>query len=67
MLKYIEEGKKIALVSDAGKPMIWDPGNVLISELRKRNIEITSLADKYSDMLYSVFPIFIVFSWNFNG
>lgn len=44
MLKYIEEGKKIALVSDAGTPMICDPGNVLISELRKRNVKITSLA-----------------------
>ena len=44
MLKYIEEGKKIALVSDAGTPMICDPGNVLISELRNRNVEITSLA-----------------------
>lgn len=43
MLKYIDEGKKIALVSDAGTPMICDPGNVLITELRKRNIEITSL------------------------
>lgn len=44
ILKYIDEGKKIALVSDAGTPMICDPGNVLITELRKRNIEITSLA-----------------------
>lgn len=44
MLKYIDEGKKIALVSDAGTPMICDPGNILITELRKRNIEITSLA-----------------------
>lgn len=44
LLKYIDEGKKIALVSDAGTPMICDPGNVLITELRKRNIEITSLA-----------------------
>ena len=44
MLKLINEGKKIALVSDAGTPMICDPGNVLITELRNRNIEITSLA-----------------------
>lgn len=44
MLAYIDEGKKIALVSDAGTPMICDPGNILISELRKRNVEITSLA-----------------------
>lgn len=44
MLKLINEGKKIALVSDAGTPMICDPGNVLITELRNKNIEITSLA-----------------------
>ena len=44
MLKYIDEGKKIALVSDAGTPMICDPGNILITELKKHNIEITSLS-----------------------
>lgn len=44
IINYINEGKTIALVSDAGTPMICDPGNVLISELRKNNIQITSLA-----------------------
>ena len=39
----IREGKKIALVSDAGTPMICDPGNVIIQELLKNNFSITAL------------------------
>lgn len=39
----ISEGKKIALVSDAGTPMICDPGNILIQELLKEGVEITGL------------------------
>lgn len=42
-LNEIESGKVVALVSDAGTPMICDPGSVLIEELLKHNIEITSL------------------------
>jgi len=42
-LKEIGEGKKIALVSDAGTPMICDPGCVIIDELTKRGYSITSL------------------------
>ena len=42
-LNYIKDGKKIALVSDAGTPLICDPGAVIVDELRKNNIEITSL------------------------
>lgn len=42
-LKYINEGKRIALVSDAGTPLICDPGAVIVEELRKNNISITSL------------------------
>ena len=41
--KELSEGKKIALVSDAGTPMISDPGSVLIKELRKSDIKITSI------------------------
>lgn len=44
IISYINNGKTVALVSDAGTPMICDPGNILISELRKNNISITSLA-----------------------
>lgn len=42
-LDMLNEGKKVALVSDAGTPLICDPGAVLIDELRKNNIKITSL------------------------
>lgn len=42
-LNYLNEGKKIALVSDAGTPLICDPGAVIVEELRKNDIKITSL------------------------
>lgn len=42
-LNYVSDGKKIALVSDAGTPLICDPGAVIVEELRKHNISITSL------------------------
>lgn len=42
-LKELGEGKKIALVSDAGTPMICDPGAVIIDELIKNGYSITSL------------------------
>src|SRR5574344_27118 len=43
-LDLILEGEKtVALVSDAGTPLICDPGNVLVEELRKNNVKITSL------------------------
>jgi len=44
ILEFIKQGNTVALVSDAGMPMICDPGNILITELRKNNISITSLA-----------------------
>lgn len=43
LLNILQEGKNIALVSDAGTPLISDPGSVLIKELRKNNIKVTSL------------------------
>lgn len=42
-LKELSEGKKIALVSDAGTPMICDPGSIIIQELIKSGYTITSL------------------------
>jgi 16S rRNA (cytidine1402-2'-O)-methyltransferase len=35
ILKLIEEGKTLALVSDAGTPTISDPGSVLISKIKE--------------------------------
>ena len=42
-LEILQSGKKMALVSDAGTPLICDPGAVLVEELRKNNIKITAL------------------------
>lgn len=44
-LRLIEEGKKIALISDAGTPCISDPGRVLVEELFKSapDVKITSI------------------------
>lgn len=44
LLDLLNEGKTIALVSDAGTPMICDPGAVLLEELRKHDIKISALA-----------------------
>ena len=43
IITYINEGKSVALVSDAGTPGISDPGSVLIKELLDNNIKITSI------------------------
>ena len=42
-LNLIKEGKTIALVSDAGTPMICDPGGVIVSALLKEGFSVTSL------------------------
>lgn len=42
-LKLIQNGKKIALISDAGTPCISDPGRVLVKELFENDIKITSI------------------------
>lgn len=44
ILGEIKSGKKVALVSDAGTPLFCDPGAVLVKELRKNDVSITSLA-----------------------
>ncbi len=43
IINLIEQGNTVALVSDAGTPGISDPGGVLINELYKKDIKITSL------------------------
>ncbi len=43
ILKLLNDNKKIALVSDAGTPMISDPGATLIKVLKENSIRITSI------------------------
>jgi 16S rRNA (cytidine1402-2'-O)-methyltransferase len=40
ILRWLKEGKDIAIVSEAGTPGVSDPGNKLISDLLKRNSNI---------------------------
>ena len=41
IVSMLDEGTNIALISDAGMPVISDPGWVLVSELQKRGYEYT--------------------------
>lgn len=43
IIDILKSGKKMALVSDAGTPLICDPGSVLVKELRNNGFSITSL------------------------
>ena len=38
-----EEGKSVALISDAGSPLISDPGYKLIRECRRHGVAVTTL------------------------
>lgn len=43
IIKTLEAGQKMALVSDAGTPLICDPGSVIVKELRNHGFKVTSL------------------------
>lgn len=40
IINKLKEGENIALITDAGTPGISDPGNILVAEAIKNNIEI---------------------------
>lgn len=42
-LRELLEGKKIALVSDAGTPLICDPGEIIVSELLEAGYSLSAL------------------------
>ena len=44
ILKQIEEGKTLALVSDAGTPTISDPGSVLVAKIKETYPEVEIIA-----------------------
>ncbi len=43
IIKFLNEGKNISLVSDAGTPCISDPGYILIKEALKNNIKVIGI------------------------
>ena len=43
LINLLEEGKTVALVSDAGSPLISDPGYKIVHQCREQNIYVTSI------------------------
>ena len=44
IINKLQEGKSIALVSDSGMPLISDPGENLVKEVRRNNFEVICIA-----------------------
>tara|TARA_B100001057_G_scaffold113873_1_gene112182 strand:- start:986 stop:1816 length:831 start_codon:yes stop_codon:yes gene_type:complete len=43
IIQYLNEGKILSLISDAGTPVLSDPGNLIIKECIKNDIEIFTI------------------------
>jgi len=43
IMKYLNEGKILSLISDAGTPLLSDPGRLLIKTCIKKNIQIVPI------------------------
>ena len=41
IIALLKEGKNVAVISDAGMPVISDPGNILAKKLHENNIKYT--------------------------
>jgi 16S rRNA (cytidine1402-2'-O)-methyltransferase len=44
IISLLEQGKNIALVTDAGTPCISDPGSILVHEATKDNIDVVGIS-----------------------
>lgn len=43
IIKILKEGQNVALVSDAGTPLISDPGSILVQKVSENNIKVVPL------------------------
>ena len=43
IIKHFNEGKILSLISDAGTPLLSDPGKLLVNECLKRKIQVTPI------------------------
>ena len=43
IIEYINQGKILSLISDAGTPLLSDPGRLLVNECVKKNISVTPI------------------------
>ena len=43
IIQYLNEGKILSLISDAGTPALSDPGNIIINECIKNNLKIFTI------------------------
>lgn len=43
-IKFMDEGKDIALISDAGYPLVSDPGSVLVNEVLKKGYNVSTIS-----------------------
>ena len=43
IIKYLNEGKILSLVSDAGTPLLSDPGRLLVQACNNNNIDIVPI------------------------
>ena len=44
VLSYLAEGKRVALVTDAGTPTVSDPGTKVVAEIRERGYRVTAIS-----------------------
>lgn len=68
LLEILKSGQNVALVSDAGTPLISDPGSILVDEARKEKIKIipipgccaaiTALSTVYNDGTFAFLGFF---------
>lgn len=67
ILELLNEGKKVALVSDAGMPAISDPGRALILEAIKGNISYTVIPGPSAGITALVMSGFATDTYTFYG